>query len=163
MSVNWNQEWEVTTPGGGLSAGDWIKFDGSQILLKKKGEPDFVNWTSYSSTAPKTRALTLGSSDYTVTYEHNLDKLTCLINSDKLADGDSGTSFASFLSWLFGAIIGAGLGLGTGLVLDVPWGEALIIALVAAFSSAMAGKAANNANPIDHGPSGPSWTAIEGG
>jgi hypothetical protein len=163
MSVNWNQEWVIDSSNvSGLSKDDKVKFDGTKIMLQKKGEP-FASWGSYSSTAAKTRLMTLGSADYTIQYEHNLDKLICTINPEKPGDTASARSLARLLRWIAGGILGMGVGLGVGVLLGVPWGSALAVAFAAAVSAAMATKAASNADSSDHGPGGTSWTAIEGG
>jgi hypothetical protein len=177
MSVNWNQEWKVTTPGGGLGADDSVKFESLQIKRKKAKasayDPSpFGTYSPALSPTVTTCTVTVGSAVYTIDYQEKTepdpDQLVCQIGASRFNGEASATSGPEHLSWILGGTAGMAAGFVLGLLLDVPWSAALAIASTAAFAAALGGKVTGTIVPTDppeypDGSGGPSWTAIEGG
>lgn len=172
MSIDWDQEWTITSPGGGLAKDDRIKFESSAQFHVKQGPSPFASKGTYfpASLTPSVKAcqVTTGSAVYTVVYQENLspkkDELICISSSHSYGGTASATSDLNFLSWVLGVIVGVFVSLGVSLSLDVPIGNALLIATASALFTVMASKAADYfLKTADHGPGGPSWTAEEGG
>lgn len=175
MSIDWTKTWEVTEAGCGLEVGNLLRFEDSEIKVKKGNLP-YTSWGTYPlalSSSTSICTAQVNNEPHTIQYHDSpMPKSDTLTGTDDAANyriagnpasappTDTGDRSACLLS-ILGGIVGVVLGIVISLLLGVSWAALAGISLALGVTGAAAARLI--ANNVPTGPTGSSWTAVEGG